>query len=155
MSSIVSTDLPHNPERRLAKQYQASDGTKGGDEDAAVGIVSPLTLNGSKPSVKDAMGITPSSGILHFVHNGAQQNFIIWYWNARWNKISAAEGWIKGGEGAAINTKQVDPNSNASFKCPPKVPYYLQAAVSAITECLVHDAGAHPSNPNTDPSDPV
>lgn len=155
MSSLVSTDLPELPTRRLSKQFQASDGTKGGALDAAIGIVSPLTLNTNKPRLSDAMGIAPSSGLLHFLHNGASQVFTIWYWNARWNRINVAKGWIKGGEGAAINSKTVDPDSNAAFKLPPNCAYYIQAATSACTEVLVHDKGAHAQNPNTNASNPV
>lgn len=150
----VYTDIPFTCERRLTKQFDSTLGTKGGDLGAAIGITSPNSLRTpSLAAVGDAMGLSPNSGILNFYHDGASQNITVYEWGARRNARDSTKGWIKCGEGAAINTKAVDPESKASFKITPMVPYFIQAATTPIVNCWVHDKGSYALNPNTDLTD--
>jgi hypothetical protein len=151
MSVVVTTDQPHLPCRRLKKRF---DNAGGKGTTKAIGTGAPNTLNSNLPTGADAMGLTPESGLLHFMHDGASQVFTIYYWSNRRNAKDASKGWIAGGEGSAINTKTVDPESNASFKCPSKVPYFIKAGTSAVDNCWVHDGGtSDTNNDNTDITD--
>lgn len=139
MADIISTDLPHLPRRRLQKKF-----TSGA---AAMGMTAPNTLGGG---ANIAMGVTPNSGIFNFYHDGASQNVTISYWASERHAVDATKGWITGGEGASIHTKTVDPEGNASFKCPPNVPYFMHCGTSDIDNVWVHDAGPLNTNQNTD-----
>lgn len=129
-----TTDLGHMPWRRLTKRYASAS--------KALSTSNPNTLNTNLPNEQDAIGLTPSSGIVSFMHDGASADFSIWVWCERFNKFTAAQGWIYGAESAALHTKTVAQYAMASFKVPANVPYFIQAS-AAPNNCIVHDGGKH------------
>lgn len=141
-NAIVSTDLQRNPSRRLTKKF--------GSNDKAIGTASPNTLNGNRPSLQDAMGITGTRGILSMLLSDTG-DVTLYLWNAHWNRIDPARGWVKVAESATLHTKTTDADAILSFKVDHRQPYFLQCT-NAVTECLVADSGEHPDNPNTDKS---
>lgn len=139
-TDIVSTDLQRNPARRLLKNF--SSGTK------AVGTASPNTLNSNLPSLKDAMGVTGTRGILSMILSTGG-DVSLYLWNAHYNRINPAKGWVLVAESAALNTKTTVADAILSFKCDHNTPYFIQSSATS-DECLVADAGPHPLNKNTD-----
>ena len=151
MALPITTDLGHNPDRVLAKQFDTA-GTKGGDLAAAAGSTDPnaLNTNGNGPSVLDAMGTVPESGMVSFTSDVSSRDWTIYIWNTKLNALSDAAGWMLGAESAALNTKTVAQRSLASFKAPPGAAYFLKMSSAGAGNLVVHDGGHHPANENTD-----
>lgn len=125
----VYTDIPHLPWRRLQKKFSSH----------AIGTTNPNNLHSNAPVVSDAMGLTPSSGILHFTHDGASQPITPFIWNGNINQCDPTNGWTTVGASSAAETATVDPHTVASFKLPPDAPYVLMAGTSAINNVWVAD----------------
>ena len=152
MSLPVTTDLAFNPTRVLDKLYDAGTGALGGGLDSALGTGDPNTLHTNRPTVEDAFGIVPENGIVSFIQTGAAVDVTIWVWNGKLLQVSSAAGkaWVKVGESAALNTKNIAQYALASFKAPPNQPYYLQGAAAAAREVITHDAGPAPKADGSD-----
>lgn len=139
-NDTVSTDLQRNPTRRLKKNFVT--GTK------AVDTANPNTLNSNLPSLKDAMGVTGTNGILSMILSVAG-SVTLYVWNAHYNRINPAKGWVLVAESVALNTKATLADAILSFKVDKRIPYFI-VSDTASDECLVADAGQHPHNKNTD-----
>lgn len=137
----VTTDIQGLPTRRLSKKFTGA--TK------AIGTSAPNTFNTNQPSLANAMGVTPPSGILSFIHDGATQDITVHVWHAGRNRMAASKGWVQVAESAALASKNVQTDGIASLKVAPGIPFFLQAGTSDINNCWVNGR-EHEANPNTD-----
>lgn len=144
MADLI-TDVARKATRVLKKQYDSA-GTAFGT-DAALPISPPYDFGG----VEVAMGMSPSDGMLSFVHDfDADTDISVYFHSNTWAKVDpASKGWILVAESAALNTKNVLRRANATIKIPANVPYFLRAGDADVTNCMV-SGSEHPANPNTD-----
>lgn len=147
------TNTAEMPTRRLLKQYDnTATKTQGSGQGAgtnALGNTAPNTLNSNLPRISDATGVTGRNGVMSFLHNGASQVFTLYFWYGRLNKVTGAQGWVKGAETSAGSTKTVDQYALCTITCPEGVPFFLQATGTDVTECFV-SGDSDSTNMNTD-----
>lgn len=160
--SFVTTDCAHKTKRRISRQFDGAGLFMGS---VGVGALNnAMTPTAPNSLVTDgvsntpwgrsvATGISPDSGIVSFVHNGAASTDMTCYiWDQTYAHINNGKGWVLGGATSATSKQPlVDAGALCSFKVPPKTPYFIQAGVqSQPTELLVHDGGPDdPTNLNT------
>ncbi|MBY0545805.1 MAG: hypothetical protein K2W95_00800 [Candidatus Obscuribacterales bacterium] len=147
----ITQDLAKAPARQLKKFFNGagtaidrSTGTK------ALGVTAPWSLTGAEGNIDVAMGRVPKSGIVSYIHDGADQDVTIYFHSSLLQKLDATQkGWYFGAETASLHTKAVLGKALITFKGPVDAPFFLKAGTTPANNLLTN-APEHDSNPNTD-----
>lgn len=142
----VHSNIAFIPNRRLPQIYGA------GPAFNAVSNSDPNTLNGNRPSLRDAMGRAGQDGIISFIHDytTGDPDMTCWFWCEILNDYDPSSGWIKASESATGHTKTVPGKTLCSFTVPEGAFVYLQSSVAGVRNLMMGGARKADQNPNPD-----